>query len=90
MDFKNYFNSIKYSNMNEGKFEIQKNEPVGTQLKKVRNSNGMTLVALAEIMGTDAPHLSRIEKNNPSYQPTLPTIMSYLKVFGYKEVCIKI
>ncbi len=78
--------------MNEGKmiFDVEKTEPVGTQLRNIRKKNGMTLVSLAKIMGTDAPHLSRIERNNPSYQPTLPTIMSYLKVFGYKEVCIKI
>lgn len=74
----------------KGNFKLSIDMPIGTQLKTVRKKFGITLETLSQTMGTDAPHLSRIENNNPMYQPTLPTIVSYLKALGYTEISIQI
>jgi transcriptional regulator with XRE-family HTH domain len=69
------------------RLEINTADPIGPQLKNVRKMNRMTLVQLAKEMGTDAPHLSRTEKNGTN---SLELIQSYLKVFGVKEIIIKL
>lgn len=51
-------------------------------------SNGSQLKAVRKSKASEDVPTSLVEKS-PN-QPTLPTIASYLKVFGYKKVLIKI
>ncbi len=56
------------------------NTNFGKKLKEIRKANGYTQQALAELVGIDEKHLSRLE--NGKYFPTYSTLNKLLSVLG--------
>ncbi|MBI4745102.1 MAG: helix-turn-helix domain-containing protein [Deltaproteobacteria bacterium] len=59
----------------------------GEELRRIRNSEGIELTAIAEITRISKRYLEYIEGDNYSYLPAIPYLKGYL---GQYAICLKL
>lgn len=77
--------------LKSGDFKIAYDEyhfylQVAHLISNLRQVSGITQKDLAKKAGVSQPMIGRLEKGDPSRQPTFETISKLLKILGYKIV----